>query len=60
MYYSISPFIVRCFGNKEWFQIPIRKVLDKMVVRLKGMSYVEFEQAAAEKCAALTRYMVTH
>ena len=24
------------------------------------MSYVEFEQAAAEKCAALTRYMVTH
>ena len=31
-----------------------------MGVRLKGMSYVEFEQAAAEKCAALTRYMVTH
>ena len=24
------------------------------------MSYVEFEQAAAENCAAITRYMIAH
>ena len=35
LYYSISPFIVKCFGNKEWFRKPIRGVLDKVVIRLK-------------------------
>lgn len=37
----------------------IRAISDK-ADDSEEMSYVEFEQAAAEKCAALTRYMVTH
>ena len=59
LYYSISPFIVRCFGNKEWFQIPIRKVLDKMVVRLKECPMLSSNRLPL-KSVPLTRYMVTH
>ena len=37
----------------------IRAISDK-ADDSEEMSYVEFEQAAAENCAAVTRYMVTH
>ena len=39
--------------------IIIRAISDK-ADDSEEMSYVEFEKAAVERCAAITRYMVTH
>lgn len=47
-----------CCLNEVPFVI-IRAISDK-ADDSEEMSYVEFEQAAAERCAAITRYMVTH
>lgn len=35
-YYTISPSLVRWFGNKEWFRRIFRKPLDRMVERLRA------------------------
>ena len=47
-----------CCLNARPFVI-IRAISDK-ADDSEEMSYVEFEKAAAERCAAVTRYMVTH
>ena len=47
-----------CSLNETPFVI-IRAISDK-ADDSEEMSYVEFEQAAAERCAAVTRYMITH
>ena len=47
-----------CSLNETPFVI-IRAISDK-ADDSADMSYVEFEQAAAKRCAAITRYMITH
>lgn len=47
-----------CCLNETPFVI-IRAISDK-ADDSEEMSYVEFEQAAAERCAAVTRYMISH
>ena len=47
-----------CCLNGTPFVI-IRAISDK-ADDSEEVSYVEFERAAAERCAAVTRYMVTH
>lgn len=39
LYYSISPLLVKLFGNKKWFSIVFRKRLDKMVKFLNNQGY---------------------
>lgn len=47
-----------CFGNNIPFVI-IRAISDKADGSAE-MDYTEFEHAAAIRCAAITRYMITH
>lgn len=47
-----------CYQNGTPFVV-IRAISDK-ADDSEEMSYVEFEQAAAERCAAITRYMIAH
>lgn len=39
IYYSISPTLVRLFGNKKWFKNLFKKRLDRMVEKLKKEGY---------------------
>ena len=39
IYYTISPFFVRCFGKKRWFKKICRQFLDKMILSLKNKGY---------------------
>ena len=39
LYYSISPTLVKWFGEKKWFKRKWRSRLDKMVERLQGKGY---------------------
>lgn len=39
IYYAISPLLVKLFGNKNWFKIPIKKILDKMIIELSRKGY---------------------
>ena len=40
-YYSISPTIVKLFGDKKWFQRIFKSKLDKMVEKLNSQGYAE-------------------
>ena len=47
-----------CFLNRTPYVI-IRAISDK-ADDSEEISYIEFEKAAAERCASITRYMITH
>ena len=36
LYYSVSPSLVKCFGNTAFFQSFVRAMLDRFVMRLKN------------------------
>ena len=38
-YYFVSPTIVKLFGKKEWFRRPIKKMLDKKLIKLEKEGY---------------------
>ena len=40
-YYSVSPTIVKLFGDKKWFQRIFKSRLDKMVEELNSQGYAE-------------------
>lgn len=40
-YYSVSPTIVKLFGDKKWFQRIFKMKLDKMVEKLHSQGYSE-------------------
>ena len=50
IYYSISPILVNCFGNKKWFNKLWKKRLDRLVYKLnkKGYSSEPYSDVAAE------------
>lgn len=39
IYYAVSPFLVKHLGDKNWFRRRWRRILDYMVLRLKGKGY---------------------
>lgn len=39
LYYSVSPTIVKWFGNKNWFKKLWKPILDKMVNNLQQKGY---------------------
>lgn len=39
IYYAISPKLVKLFGNKKWFRNPIKKMLDRKVLKLEKKGY---------------------
>lgn len=39
VYYSISPKLVKLFGNKEWFRKPIKRILDRKIKKLERKGY---------------------
>lgn len=39
IYYGVSPTLVKWFGEKKWFRNPIKKKLDKMVLKLEKKGY---------------------
>ena len=39
IYYFISPTLVKLFGKKEWFKKPLKKLLDKKLVKLEREGY---------------------
>ena len=39
LYYTVSPTVVKCFGNNEWFQMFWRGKLDGMVSRLQANGF---------------------
>lgn len=56
-------FTSACFaetGAKETAKTGIIRAISDKADDSEEMSYVEFERAAAENCAAITRYMISH
>lgn len=38
-YYAISPTLVKYFGKFNWFRKPIKRILDKKIIKLKEKGY---------------------
>ena len=40
-YYATSPSLVRVVGSREWFRVPVRSLLDRLVSRLERRQHLD-------------------